>query len=318
MQRARIEKGPAVPGVFATIAVAASALLAAPWPALLPAAFDAWFWQGPRLSPAALAEPAARFLGGVPGIDPALSDAIAGWGEQGDLAALAGLFMPSLLAGADAAGFAALDARPAVAIAAAPAVVLALLMLVLGVAGVMSFKTLLARVMTGTPLRDRRVGAEILRNAGRYAAVLLLGLAVALAIALAAGVIVALAGLAGIDLLPVLTLLLSGAVMAGAVLVSFVAEAIVVAGSGPVAAVRLSVQVVLANLFPTLGLLLATWLAVFSLPQLLAPIGGNPAGLALAILVHAFVAAALALARLQFFADRYEAAGDRRLAKPRR
>ncbi len=318
LQHARIEKRPAPPGVFATIAVAASALVASPWPAALPAAFDAWIWQGPRLSPAAVAGPLARFLGGVPGVDPAISEAVAGWGERGDLTSLAGLFVPSLLAGADAAGFAALGTRPAVAVGAAPAAVLALLMLLLGVVGVMAFKTLLARTMTGSPLRAPGVGREILGNAGRYAAVLLLGLGAMLSVAVAAGVIAAVAGFAGVDLLPLLTLLLSAAVMAGAVLVSFVAEAIVVARSGPVAAVRLSARVVSANLLPTLGLLLATWLALFSLPQLFAPIGGNPAGLALAILVHAFVAAALALARLQFFADRYEATGDRRQATSRR
>lgn len=312
MQHARIDKRPAPPGVFATIAVAASALIVAPWPALLPAALDAWLWQGPRLSPAAIAEPAAGFLAGMPGVDPAAAEAIAGWGERGDLAALAGLFMPSLLAGADAAGFAALGTRPAAALGAAPAGVLAVLMLVLGVVGVMGFKTLLARVMIGAPLRDRGVGREILRNAGRYAAVLLLGVGAALAVAVALGVVAALGGLAGINLLPLLTLLLSAAVMAGAVLVAFVAEAIIVAGAGPVAAVRLSARVVSTNLLPTLGLLLATWLALFSLPQLLGPIGGTPAGLALAILVHAVVAAALALARLQFFADRFEAAGGRR------
>lgn len=312
MQHARIDKRPAPPGVFATIAVAVSALIVAPWPALLPAAFDAWLWQGPRLSPAAVADPVARFLGRVPGVDPATAQEIAGWGERGDLTALAGLFLPSLLAGADAAGFAALGTRPAVAVGAAPAGLLALVLLVLGVAGVMAFKTLLARVMAGSSLRGREVGGAVLRNAVRYAGVLLLGLGLALAVAVALGVIAALAGLAGIDLLPLLTLLVSAAVMAGAVLVAFVAEAIVVAGAGPVAAVRLSARVVSTNLLPTLGLLLATWLALFSLPQLLAPIGGNPVGLALAILVHAFVVAALALARLQFFSDRFESVGGRR------
>ncbi|MCC6314444.1 MAG: hypothetical protein IT337_10570 [Thermomicrobiales bacterium] len=304
-RRARTAAEPKLPGIFETIALAFSALLVAPVPALFPLIVDAWLWKGPRLSPAALTSPLTAALSDQPGVDPTMVEALTRWGQTGDLTAIVGWFVPSLLTGADrvAMGMTFTD-RPAVVLSAGGAVAAGVLLVALAVLLTMAFKTLLGRIALGAPLLDANLGRDVLRNFARYLGFLGLAAAAVLGIAVPAGVLLAILQMAGIDLLPLFGLVVSMAVFVAAFLLAFVAEAIVVAGVGPIRAMRLSARVVQRFPWRTIGLLLTLWVALFSLPPLLAMVARGPVGIVIAIVFYAFAATGLSLARFVFFADR--------------
>lgn len=314
-QRVRAAAQPEPPGIFETIALAFSALLVAPAPMLFPLVVDGWLWQGPRLSPAAVAEPLAAALGRQPGADPGLVEALARWGPTGDLTAIVGWFVPSLLAGADRVAMGvADDGRAVVALGAGGVVAAAALLLGLAVLLVMAFKTLLGRIALGAPLVDAALGRDVLRNAARYLGFLALAALLVVGVAVPAGVALAFLQIVGIDLLALFGLVVTTAVFVAAFLLAFVAEAIVVAGVGPIRAARLSARVVQTHPWRSIGLLLTLWVALFSLPPLLALLAGNPAGTVVAIALYAFLATGLSLARMVFFADRLPRAAAPRAA----
>ncbi len=305
MDRGARAAAPQTPqGIFATIAAAASALVAQPLLIVLPVAVDLWLWRGPRLSPEALTGPVAAVVAAQPEADVRLAETLLRWGGEGDLGATVGWFVPSLLAAVEPAAVAQSVVRPTLAPGAGAALLLLLALVVLAAVGSMAFKTPLARMAGGEPPFGRGLGRAVVRNAARYLAFLGLVAAVVLAAAVVLGGGLAVAALAGIDLIPLAGLVASLAVVVGAVLLAFVAEAIAYARVGPVAAARLSVAVVTAQPWPVVGLLLALWLALFTLPQVLTPLLATGVGTAAAIVCYAAVATALALARVIFFAER--------------
>jgi len=294
-------------GILATIAAAASALLTQPLPILLPMAVDTWLWRGPRLSPEALTAPVAALLAAQPDADVRLAEAVLGWGRDGDLGAVVGWFVPSLLAGVEPAALIGAGGRPTVAPGLGAALLLLVALVVLAAVAVMAFKTPLARIAGGEAPYGQGLGRDVVRNAGRYLAFLGLVAAVLVGAAVVLGVATAVGALAGVDLIPVVGLVASFAVIVGAVALAFVSEAIAYAKVGPVAAVRLSVSVVAAQPWAAVGLLLVLWLALFTLPQVLTPLLASGAGTVGAIACYAAVATALALARMIFFAERLPA-----------
>lgn len=300
------------PGVFETIATATSTILVNPLPLLIPLALDLWLWLGVRLSPAALVEPIRGWLeesaaampaaaGG--GADPAL----AGWPEGvalADLADLAGAFVPALLAFLDRAALPA--PWPGVTFEPVVGGVLALaaLIIVLGVGGLMSLLVLLARIGRDEPLDRgvaRLIGAATLRYLGFLAVAIVVCLAVAVPTAIALGLLALVLGTAAASLLTLAVLPLA---FVASVLLAFTGEAIVVAGAGPLRAPLLSARLVWRNFWPSLGLLIVAGTFVGVLPLIAGSLLTSVPGLLVAALVAAFVATALALAKLQFFADR--------------
>ncbi len=310
------------PGVFETIAAAASTLLVRPWLLLVPLALDLWLWLGPRLSPAAVAEPIGRWLTRSEAAVPAAAAGEPGagwfspqdWGATGDLADLVGAFVPALLTSIDRATLPELWPRPVVVPDPGPLAALALGVIVLGVGGLMAFLTMLARVAGDEPLDRgllRRAGAATLR----YLGFLGLALVVAVALAIPAGIAFALAELLlGVPAGLSLGLTVLPAALAASVLLAFTAEAIVLTGAGPLRAPLLSARLVRRHPWPALGLLLVVQTFVFGLPLVAGPLVETLPGLLLALPAAAFVATALALAKLRFFADRTEASGVRRQA----
>lgn len=304
------------PGILATFADAVSALLVNPALLLVPVAVDAWLALGPRVSPAPLTDAAARAVAAqaaTPGLSafgstPAeLAAQIAALGA-GDVVAVVGWLVPSLLAGADRAAVAGAAGRPVVVPGGPDGVVLVWLAAALvGIALVMLFRVLLARAVCERPLWDGALPAEAARAALRYLGFLALLAAAAVVAGLAAGVLLAVAAAVSPDLAALVGLLLTSGVIIVSVLIAFVAEAIALAGLGPVEATRLSVRVVRRHTWPAIGLILAGWLALLSLPDLLGRLTGGGLGLALAVLVYAFVATGVALARMQFLHDRLPA-----------
>lgn len=293
------------PGVFATIAAAFSLLLVNPWPALLPVAVDLWFWQGPSVSPAALAEPLARYVAAQPGTSAQMVDTLRLWGTEGDLTALVGLLTPTLLAGSDRATLASAG-RLVLTPGAGGALLFALLAIVLGAILMMTLKTMLVRVLASQPIRDAMLLPDIARNSLRYLGYLALVIGVLLAIVLPAGFVLAVLQVLGIDLLPLFGVAVLSLVVAGTVLLSFVSEAIVIARIGPIAAARLSIRLVRNAPGPAIGFLITLWIALLTVPQLLGGFATTLIGLIVAVLLAAFLTTGLELARLQFFADRWK------------
>ena len=303
-RRPRSPKPETRQGICATIAAAAAALLVQPLPILLPVAVDLWLWRGPRLSPEAITAPLAAVVAAQSEADARLAETLLRWGREGDLGAVLGWFLPSLLGAVDPVAVSAVAARPVLAPGLGIALLLLLALLLLAALGLMALKTPLARMAGGLPPFGRGLGRDVLRNAARYLAFLGLVAAVAIAAAGVVGVGLAATTLVGVDLFPLAGLVASLAVVVGAVLLAFVAEAIAVARVGPVAAARLSVRVVAAQPWTVLGLLLVLWLAIFTLPQVLTPLLTSGVGTGVAIACYAAVATALALARVIFFAER--------------
>lgn len=296
-------------GVFAAIAAGVSLLIAQPLPALVPALVDLWLWQAPRVSPAGVAGPLGEALRRSPGADPSLADAIMAWGQSGDVAAIVGWFVPSLLAGLDMVPLRGLPERAVIDPGAGGSILLAIVMVILAAFGVMAYKTMLARVVVGRRAVDRAYPSEALRNGARYLGFLAMAAGAILAVVVPVAAAAAVAGVIGANLIPIVGLLLSIAAVAATVLLAFVGETIALTGAGPWQAVKISAGIVRADTGRTVGLLLVLWVALVTLPEVLAPLGSNALGIALAIAIYAFVATGLAMGRMCFVHERLPVAG---------
>jgi len=290
----------APPGIFETIALAVSALLVQPLPLALPLAVDAVLWAGPRLSPAAVVDPVRRWLTdrNVEGAE-AWAEPLATLSGSGDVAAVVGFFVPSILGFVDAA---APWSPSAVVPGAGATLALVPVLFLVGLWGGMLFSTMLARIVRGAPPLAggwaRAATVAALRYLGFWALVVLaVGLLlVPTAVAVALLAVVRLDGLLVAGLVPV-------ALVAFLALL-FVRDAIALAAVGPLRACALSAGVARRHPWPTIGLLAVTLVGAGALGSLAARLVGSVPGVLVAVLAYAFAATALELARMQFFADR--------------
>jgi hypothetical protein len=94
-------------------------------------------------------------------------------------------------------------------------------------------------------------------------------------------------------------------IFAAAILLTFVVDAIALAEVGPAQAVELSAGVVRRYPWGSIGLLLVSGVSLITIPEVVQRIGAESIIVVLvAMLVFAFIATGLTLARMQFFADR--------------
>lgn len=306
MQRQSTIKPAGPPGIFETIAGAMSVLLIHPWTLLLPIALDVYLWLGARLSPAALTRPVARWIDDQGGADAEwLVEVLGRLGTSGDLTVLVGWLVPSLVAGIDRADLAGAWSRPTLSMGSAPLVLLVGLgLLLIAVAAGMAFAVLLAGLVRERrfvfPRMARAAAVATLRYVGFLA---LIGAAI-VGVVVAASLTALVALVIGVNLLPVLGLLLTLPALAAALALAFVGEAIVLAEVGPLRAVYLSFGVVRRYPLATVGLLMVLLVVAASLPRLASNVTTTWPGLVVAIVVNGFVATGLALARMQFFYDR--------------
>ncbi|CAA9571785.1 MAG: hypothetical protein AVDCRST_MAG19-2857 [uncultured Thermomicrobiales bacterium] len=294
------------PGIFETIAAAMSALLVQPLPLVVPIALDLYLSGGARLSPAPVVDPLRRWLARQDGADAAgLVDGLERLARNGDLATVAAAFLPSLLVDGAAAGNVPWQ-RPSVDLGGSAVTLLSAVgLLGLGIWGAMAFGTMLARLAKGrAPLGDRFLrasGLATIRYVGFLALFALATAAVVVPLAIV-GAVFEVVGLTALVGLVVAALVVPA--IAAYVLLAFVGEAIVVAEVGPLRACSLSFGVVRRNPWPTIGLLLVLLIGSAAVARLGGQLAGSLPGLLLAVVAYAFVATGLALARIQFFADR--------------
>ena len=296
----------APPGVFETIAIAMSALLARPLPLAFPLAVDLYLWGGARLSPAGLLAPLGGWFARQDGAEAAgLADWLERLARTADLAAIVGWFVPSLLAGTNRADLFAAWPRPSVDLGgAALTVAVAGLLVLVGVVAAMTLAVMLARVV-----RDRSLlGDRFARASGiaalRYLSFLALTALALVVLVVPAAIVGAVFLLAGVNIMPLLGAALTIPAVAAAVALAFVGEAIVLAEVGPLRAIALSFGVVRRNPWPTVGLLIVLLIVSVTVPQMVGRLTETALGLAVAVAAYAFVATGLALARMQFFYDR--------------
>ena len=297
---------PAAPGIFETIALAMSLLLVQPALILFPIIVDLYLWFGARLSPESVARPLGRWVLRQDATEAAdIAETLDRLARTGDLAAILGLAVPSLLAFTDRAEVAFLWERPDVDPGSAALTVgMAGVLVLAGIWTTMLFRVLLARVVRGRALFKDQLLRDVTKAAIRYLGFLALVLAAILLVLVPAGMLAAVLGVLGLNLAPLLVMLVLVPALAATLALAFVAEAIAIAEVGPLRAMTLSFGVAWRSLWPTIGLLLVVLIVSATVPRLVSDLTGSALGVALAIVVYGFIATGLALARMQFFYDR--------------
>ena len=305
-RRVGVERGGAPPGIFETIATSLSALLERPLLFAIPITLDLYLWGGVRLSPAALTEPLARWLDEQGGADAEwMVDALGRLGATGDMMALIGWLVPTLVAAVDSDDLFELWSRPDVVPSNAWLVLALIPLLLLVAVGLgMVFGVTLAGVVRDRTLRPASLIRAAVLAAIRYVAFVALVVAVIAAVVVPAAIGSAIFLAVGVNVLPLLGTALALPAVVAAICLAFVGEAIILAEVGPLRAAYLSFGVVRRNVWPTIGMLAVLVIVTASLPRLFAAVTGTAPGLAVAVLGNAFVATGLALARMQFFYDR--------------
>lgn len=298
---------PAALGVFALIAGAASALTLKPFLMIVPLLFDTFLWLGPKITPTPLTVPVASWIRRSAGETSAedVSSVVDGMQRVTDLSPVVALFVPSLLVGVDQAALGTLWNRSTLAPTSGWWVLpIAVAIVMFGICAGMVFRVALAHVV----LEESPSALDQARAMGRASAsyavfiLLLLGAFVAIAIPVSIVGVVTLA--MGINIAPLLALIVAFPVVAAAILLSFVPEAIAVAKAGPIRACYLSFSVVRRNLWPSIGFVAVVGLTSSGLTLALQNVVGSPVGVVISVVLYAFVGTSLTLAQMQFFYDR--------------
>jgi len=317
-------------GTIESIAFGLSLVWARPWLLLPPLALDVVLWLGPRISVRPLANPIVRVLREQGGADGGtVADTIVSLGERANLSHLVSVMLPSLMAGTSKdtllSALVALTAPPLVsgverdAIFGSwgaglfgrltPANAFAVIGAGVGLALTSTIITMLYRVPLAKAVRDTSLPlvptARLIVVAwARFVALLSL---VAAALALVTGPLLIGASvllLLGINIAPLvgLGLLFGGGLLA--LYLHFALDAILVSEVGPLRAIYLSFNVSRGNVGQTAGFGLASLLIASGTPRALESIVGSPPGIAVALLVNAFMGTGLVLASMIFYQDR--------------
>ncbi len=305
-RRSAVSADRSVPGIFDTIALAMSAVLAQPMLLIVPALLDAYLWLGARLSAQALIDPLARWLDRRAGADGrALAEGLSEMVWTQDLITLVGLFVPSILSVLErdqvAEGWTRTTVRPD-----DPwlVVLVSMALLILGPGVGMLFRVPLAYTLRGMSPSVTGVARATVVAWLRYLGFLALACGLFALVTGPALVVGALFLVVGVNLVPLLALLLAVPAVWAVIFLAFAREAIVMSEVGPIRAGYLSFHVVRRNFWQTVGFGLVVLLISLGLPLVWARVVGNVPGVVLAVLGNAFVATGLALAQLRFFTDR--------------
>ena len=296
-----------IPGIFETIAAAMSLLLVQPLLLAVPLLIDAYLWLGSRITPERLLEPIAAVLATQTSLEAeTLRNTINSLSQEGNLVDLAGMFVPSLAGSVGAQNLTAPWSRNVIDPGSAgTSLLLALVFLLIGALALMTLMVMMARVVRqGSPLgpgAGRMIGLATVR----YLAFLAVLIPVMLMAVIAGSLVASLASIISVFLASLVVMALIILVFTLAILLSFVGDAIALVGVGPARAVELSAGVVRRYPWASIGLMLVTSVSLVTIPELVLRINLDSALLVLVTMVlFAFIATGLALARMQFFADR--------------
>lgn len=293
-------------GVFATIASSLSGVLVAPSAMLIPVLTDLFLWLGVRLSPAALTAVVSDAIRQVETLDREtvlrVTDRLSTFG---DITPVVALFAPSLLAGVTDDSVHRSWQRAEFLPASAGLVALGLVGLLIISVGISAiFRVWLAGEIRSSSRTLSSLVPEMVRAWARYLGFMFL---VLIAVLVAIPILAALAALMlilGLNVGPMLILLVIPPVLLIALLLAFVPDAIVLRRVGPIRAALLSAQVVRRHMLPSLGFLAVSALTLSGLSLALNSFLANTVGVVTAIVIYGFVTTGLTRAQLQFFFDR--------------
>jgi hypothetical protein len=291
---------PSVPGVIQTLADGLSIPLVAPWLLLLPIALDLYYWLGYRLSPAALTGPLGRWLdrNSEAGADSTLDSL-----GRSDMLSLLSQAVPALLPSIGRDDVYSPYTRPTVDLGHWAVVAIVFAFVVLLVAGLgAAFYVPLADAATGRRRSPRQALSAIGTAWLRLFALIAMIAAALILVVVPVAVIWVISDAIGLGGPVGLFILLAGVTLF--VLVSFTPEAIVIAEVGPIRAVRLSYRVVRAHFWSSVGIIAATMTISYGAREIWSRITDTAPGLAIAVVMNAFVAVGLTIAGMIFFANR--------------
>ena len=299
----------AVPGIFETIAAAMSLLLVQPFLLVVPLLVDLFLWLGIRISPSRLLEPLSSVLSTQTSLEAeTLSNSVRGMSQDGNLIDLVGFFVPSLVGSIGTQNL----ASPWVKAVVDPggigsSLLLALGCVLLGALCLMALEVMLARVVrNGSPLGPgaaRKIGLATIRYLGFLALLVpVLGMLI-----VAGSLVASFASVISMFLASLVVTAVVIAIVGAAILLTFVVDAIALVEVGPARAIELSAGVVRRSPWAAVGLLLVTGVSLVTIPELAQRVAAESIIVVIvAMLLFAFIATGLALARMQFFADRLD------------
>jgi hypothetical protein len=116
--------------------------------------------------------------------------------------------------------------------------------------------------------------------------------------------VAAIAGVGGIDLIPLYTMLFLIALLVAVFIAPFVLDAIALVGAGPIDAIRFGSTIFRANKLQSVGIVLALMLVIFGLPPIARPLLANLPGVIISIALYALIVTGFIAASMLFFVDR--------------
>lgn len=299
---------PSVPGVIDTIAAGLTIALAQPLLMTVPVLLDLYYWIGWRLTVPGLTAKIRQWLDASGSSEAdSINDTLNRLG-QSDATELISLFVPSLLAAVPREDVYTLGDRPIFAINNWALGLLAIVALIVLMAGAyMLYMVILADAALertrSVRATARAVAVAWLRFLGLLALITALFTLVLGPPAFLWTVMSVLGIGFGAILVPMMVV--AGIVMT--VLLIFTPEAIAVAEVGPLRAIYLSFNVVRQYVWQTLALLLASLIITSGLGELWERLANTPPGLLTAVIANAFFAGGLTVAGMIFFNDRLRA-----------
>jgi len=293
------------PRIVDIIAEGLSLVLVRPWLLAVPILLDLFYWVGVKIEPTALIESLIRIVNESDVENSA--DVVKSLEEMTstDISQMIGFFSPTLLNQAPREDLYQFVDR-AVWSPSSPWVVLLVIL------GLFLVSALVAMVY-GVPIGDailgrRRAPMQLVRAIisawGRF--LLLIGLVIGtlIGVAIPLLLVAAIAGVGGIDLIPLYTMLFLIALVVAVFIAPFVLDAIALVGAGPIDAIRFGSTIFRANKLQSVGIVLALMLVIFGLPPLARPLLANLPGVIISIALYALIVTGFIAASMLFFVDR--------------
>jgi hypothetical protein len=292
------------PGVIETVGNAFVLLNKRPYLLIPPVLLDLFLWLGTRLSLKPLTDTLVGWVQGSSSADSKTVDQLHSLGKSFNLFELLAVSTPTFVTQIGADAIAGASHKSIEGLEWWALLPIGFGLLLAGLAIGMAYLTLLGFLVRGEGVAAVPYSTVMLRNVVRTYAyyLLLIGLVLLILFPL---VFLAVALLAfGISILPIVTLVLAFAAMWAYVLLYFAQDAIVISQAGPARAIYLSYNVVRANFWPCIGLIVVSLTLQIGTPLALVAFTRTPWGVPLAFILHAYILTGVAVAALLFYRDR--------------
>ena len=293
------------PKVIDIIAEGLSLVLVRPWLLSVPILLDLFYWVGIKIEPNALIDSLIRIVNDSKVENSA--EVVKSLEEMtsADISQMIGFFSPTMLNQAPRDEIYQLVDRMVWTPSSAGLV----LIVALGLFLVSALVAMAYGVPIGDAVLGRKRGLKQLARAiasawGKF--LLLIGLLIggAIGVAVPLLIVAAIAGVGGVDLVPLYTTFAAFAVIFGIFLTPFVLDAIALIGAGPLDAIRFSLAIFRANKLQSIGLVLALLLIVLGLPPIARPLLSELPGVIIAVCAYALLVTGFIAASMLFFVDR--------------